>query len=259
MKTLSTLFEQNENFYISSFGYENISKNAHWGKGRRDIYILHYILEGEGYFNKHIVKSGEGFLILPKELHEYHSSSNNPWKYFWVTFGGNTIPSICKKYIKTNEHNIFQFDFKTKLLNLCDNMFSAEGSLSEAEALTYFFSLLTYHEKKKNITGNHYVEEAKKYMNVNFYRSLSIKEVAGFVAINDRYLYNLFVKYENVSPKKYLNHLRLERAKSMLKHTDARISEIAVSNGFQDVLSFSRFFSKNTGLSPTAFREMDNT
>ncbi|MBR6729040.1 MAG: AraC family transcriptional regulator [Clostridia bacterium] len=255
MKILSTCFEPNDTFYISSFGYENISENARWGKGRRDIYILHYVLEGEGYFNEHRVKSGEGFFISPKELHEYHSSLEKPWKYFWVTFGGNAGASICGKYIETNKENIFQFDFKTKLLNLCDSIFSVEGSLSEAKAVSYFFSLLSYHEKKNSIAGNRYVEDAKKYMNVNFYRNVSITEVADALGINDRYLYNLFIKYENISPKQYLSALKLSRAKSMLKNTESPISEIAISSGFQDVLSFSRFFSKNVGLSPTAYRK----
>lgn len=258
MKMLSVSFEQNDIFYISSFGYENISENAHWGKGWRDTYILHYVLEGEGFFNAHKVKSGEGFLISPKQVHEYHSSSNRPWKYFWVTFNGNAVSSICRKYIKNNKDNIFQFDFKLKLLNLCNSIFSANGSLSETESLSFFFKLLSYHENENNITGNYYVEEAKKYMNINFYRNISITEVADAIRINDRYLYNLFIKYENISPKKYLRDLRLNRAKYMLENTNLSITEIAISTGFQDVLYFSRFFSKSIGISPTQYRKSVN-
>lgn len=148
MKTISALFDQNDAFYISSYGYEEISENAHWGKGIRDTFILHYILEGEGFFNDQKVNNGSGFLILPKTLHEYHSSINNPWKYFWVIFGGDTASSICEKYIHTDKNNIFVFDFKTNLLNLCDSIFSETGILSEVKALSYFFTLLSYHEKK---------------------------------------------------------------------------------------------------------------
>ena len=258
METLSVSFEQNDIFYISSFGYENISENAHWGKGWRDTYILHYVLEGEGFFNAHTVKSGEGFLISPKQLYEYHSSSTSPWKYFWVTFNGNVVSSICRKYIKNNKDNIFQFDFKPKLLNLCDSIFSVSGPLSETKALSFFFKLLSYHENENNLTGNHYVEEAKKFMNINFYRNISITEVADAIRINDRYLYNLFIKYENISPKKYLRDIRLNRAKYMLENTNFSITEIAVSTGFQDVLYFSRFFSKSIGISPTLYRKSVN-
>ncbi len=259
MKVVSTLFELNDTFYISSFGYESISKNAHWGKGRRENYFLHYVLEGEGYFNDHKVKSGEGFLITPSQLHEYHSSSNKPWKYFFVMFNGADIPLLCKKHIETNKHNIFKYDFKPKLLDLCDSIFAAEGPLSELEALSFFFQLFSFHEKKNNITGNRYVKEAKKYMNINFYRNVSITEVSDAIGVDDRYLYNLFIKHENMSPKKYLTNLKLNRAKHMLKNTNSPISEIAISTGFQDALSFSRFFSKNIGYSPSMYRKINNT
>lgn len=254
MKILSTLFTKNEAFYITSYGYEDISKNAHWGKGRRDTYILHYVLDGEGFFNGHIVKSGEGFLITPKMLHEYHSSQSKPWKYFWITFKGDAAPFIYEKYINISKNNIFEYNFQRKLMNLLSQMFSVSGTLSEAKALSYFFMLLSYHEKKSSINANHYVEEAKKYMNIHFCRDITVTEVAASICINDRYLYNLFVKYENTSPKKYLSNLRLSHAKSMLANTDSPVSEIAVSCGFSDVLSFSRYFSKKTGLSPTAYR-----
>lgn len=114
---------------------------------------------------------------------------------------------------------------------------------------------MSFHETTAPTTANRYVEEAKRYIDTNFYREITVTEIADSVGINDRYLYNLFMKYENLSPKKYLNSIRLNRAKYMLKNTDAAISEIAVSIGFSDVLTFSRFFSKNIRLSPTEYRK----
>ncbi len=250
----STLFEQNETFYIAAFGYEDVSANAHWGRGRRDFFILHYVLAGEGFFNGNKVSSGKGFFIYPGQLHEYHSSENAPWKYLWVIFGGSIAADICKKYIKTDPNGIFEFDFRMDVRNLRDSMFSEMSPLPESKALSYFFGLLSFHERKSVITGNRYVDAAKKYMNMHFYRNITVAEVASSIGINDRYLYNLFVTYEHISPKKYLSRLRLNSAKSMLANTDATISEIAVSSGFPDVLTFSRFFSKNMKLSPTAYR-----
>lgn len=257
MKIVQTLFRGNEQLYISFYGFEDISKNAHWGKGTRDTFIIHYVLSGEGYFNGHRVKSGEGFIITPGVSHEYHSSKTNPWKYFWVTFNGNFAQDICKKYIPSGEHNIFEYNFSGKLVNLCENIFSEEGALTEAKALSYFYTLLSFHEKKQNATGNRYVSAAKNYMNIHFYRNITIAEVASAISISDRYLYNLFIKHENISPKNYLSNLKLKHAKSMLINTNSPISEIAVSCGFSDVLAFSRYFSKKTGHSPTAYRNSE--
>ena len=115
---------------------------------------------------------------------------------------------------------------------------------------------MSYHEKGEKISPNRYVSEAKKYMEENLYRSLTVKEVSDRLFISDRYLYNLFVLHEKISPKKYLNDLRIKKAKALLKQKKATVTEVAVSVGFSDVLTFSRFFKTHTGKSPTEYTKL---
>ena len=116
--------------------------------------------------------------------------------------------------------------------------------------------IMSSHEQQEKADGNKYIIEAKKYMQQNYYRSVSICEVAEMLHISDRYLYNLFIKYEKVSPKKHLNDLRLNRARELLKNHNMSVTEIATSVGFDDVLVFSKFFKKNMCISPTKYRKM---
>lgn len=254
MKMILTLHSKKDRLCIQSYGYEDIAKNAHWGRGCRDIYILHYVLSGEGYFNGQKVKAGQGFLITPQLLHEYHSSEDKPWRYFWVTFEGDLAEEICKNHINTDKNGIFDFNFKSELLSLSDSILAEVNPISGARALGYFFMLMSYHEEKTEFCGNYYVQKAEKYMKENFYRRLTVTEIADNLGINDRYLYNLFVKHRGVSPKKHLNTLKLNRAIQMLKTDRYSISEIAVSCGFDDVFSFSKFFSRHIGMSPTDYK-----
>ena len=239
---------------VKMFGYEEISENAHWGRCRRSSYLIHYVLSGEGYFDSHPVKSGEGFLITTDTLHEYHSSEHNPWQYFWVSFSGPEAASVCEKYIQTDEHGIFSFGaFEQILRDLSKHIMLHSGQLTEARALGYFYLLMSCHENTC-LTGNRYVEQAEKYMNANLHRRFTVTEIASAVGINDRYLYNLFIKHRGVSPKQYLGALKLSRGKDLLKNTDDSITEIAISAGFSDVLAFSRFFKTAEGVSPSAYR-----
>jgi len=255
MKLITSAFQADAPFFIHSYGMEEISKKARWGRGCRNFCILHYVLSGEGFFNGHRVREGEGFFICPESVHEYHSSDERPWRYCWVTFGGTEAEALCKEHIRWDANGIFRFDFQAKLLRLFEIILSEPSRITSTRALGYFFLLLSFHEKRVEESGNQYVREAKRYMMLHSYRSLSVREVADAMGISDRYLYNLFIKHEGLAPKKYLNRIRLESAQTMLVHTDYSISEIAVSNGFPDVLSFSRFFSRETGISPTAYRE----
>ncbi len=254
MKFMLAERDDGENFCVLNFGYEDESENARWDKGLRNMYIIHYVLSGEGFFNSVRVKSGEGFLVSFGDRCEYHSSPDAPWKYFWIAFGGCDAKNIAKKYVAPNEFGVFEFNLSSDFLALIDNLFSEEAPINARKALGYFYFFTTYNGKSKREYKNAYVEDAKKYMSLNFSRSISITELASVIGINDRYLYNLFVKHEGVSPKRYLSELRLSRAELMLKSTRLSISEIAELCGFPDVLSFSRFFSKNKSTSPTKFR-----
>ena len=256
MKNILAEYNEADSLYITSYGIEDISENAHWGKGSRNAYILHYVLGGEGYYNGVRVKEGQGFFIKPGTVHEYMSSKKKPWKYFWIIFNGEDSASVCNEYIQANRHGIFEYDFANELKNFAGRFFATYKTMSRARAKGVFWMLMSYHEKEEKLGANKYVVEAKKYMEQNCHRPVSIYEVSDMLHISDRYMYNLFIKYEGISPKKYLNNLKLQRACNMLKTGSMSVTEIAVSVGFEDVLTFSRFFKKNMNVSPSEFRKM---
>jgi YesN/AraC family two-component response regulator len=61
------------------------------------------------------------------------------------------------------------------------------------------------------------------------------------------------------SPIEYLTHLRIDRAKELLAHSDIRIKEVSQSVGYEDELYFSRIFKKIAGVSPTQFSDDQKT
>lgn len=255
MKMRSVLQGDSLLLKICHFGYENIGNDAKWGRGSRNVYILHYVLEGSGFFNDFSVKNGQGFLIRPMQSVEYHFDEIDPWKYFWVVFEGEYADQICQKYIKTDTHGIFTYGFCQNLIFQIGKIFSEKFPLGEAEAMSLFFYLLSMHKVSLPRSDNHYVTEAQNYIHLNFHRPLTVKEIAASQNIADRYLYNLFIKYQGVSPKQYLNKVKLQNALELLRKSDCTITEVAISVGFDDVLQFSRFFARQMGISPSAYRK----
>ena len=55
---------------------------------------------------------------------------------------------------------------------------------------------------------------------------------------------------------KYMNMLKLEKAKSLLENTDAPINEVMADAGYYDAAYFSKLFKSATGCSPKKFREI---
>lgn len=254
MHTWHTTVEPNDNLQILQLGYEPIGKKAKWGPGRRNFYIIHYVLEGKGYFNGAPVEKGQGFLMQPMMSVEYHPDPEKPWNYFWICFAGPTARSLCDTYIHTDENGIFSYDFSPVITKIIRDLSQREQNLGQMYALSVFYSIISNHETPKTRRNRH-VEAAVSFINMNFHRPLTVDEVAFACAVDDRYLYNLFVKHLGVSPKQYLNKLRLDTAKQLLSGSDCTVTEAAFSVGYDDVLVFSRFFAKHTGMSPTAYRK----
>ena len=63
-----------------------------------------------------------------------------------------------------------------------------------------------------------------------------------------------FKSHAGVTPHDYIMNLRLNRAKNLLSNEGMAINEISRAVGFRDQRYFSRWFSKSTGVSPSAYR-----
>lgn len=74
------------------------------------------------------------------------------------------------------------------------------------------------------------------------------------LGVSRRQVERLFEKHVGVSPKQYLNGLRLERARGLLSETDMSVSEVAYACGFQTVNTFSKAFRQRYGAPPVVAR-----
>ena len=96
-------------------------------------------------------------------------------------------------------------------------------------------------------------EDMDMLMNCN--KKISIREVSESLNITRCYLRDLFIKYEGIPPKVYLNEVKLSCAKELLMNPEFSVSLVAKSTGFDDVIAFSRFFKQHTGVSPSEYRK----
>jgi AraC family L-rhamnose operon regulatory protein RhaS len=72
--------------------------------------------------------------------------------------------------------------------------------------------------------------------------------------LTPRTLHRQFVSQTGQTPQKYLNNLRLNRAKCLLKISDRSLTDIAFFCGFGDSNNFSTLFKKAFGISPSQMR-----
>jgi AraC family transcriptional activator of pobA len=86
----------------------------------------------------------------------------------------------------------------------------------------------------------------------------SLDEVAKFTGYSRIYLSALFKKHTQMNLKQFVDNERAVIAKRKMLYSNLNITQVAESMGFSDVFSFSKFFKRVTGLSPTHFLESYN-
>ncbi|MEM9326872.1 MAG: AraC family transcriptional regulator [Bacteroidota bacterium] len=88
----------------------------------------------------------------------------------------------------------------------------------------------------------------------NLYANLSLEELATLCHLSLSSFKRKFTEVFGESPKKYIVKKKVEKAASLLKGEDRRVSEIAYQVGFDSLATFNRNFSSIIGQSPSDYR-----
>lgn len=78
---------------------------------------------------------------------------------------------------------------------------------------------------------------------------------AGKVNLSVNYFGDLIKQYTGSSPQEHIHRHIIHLAKAELRNSQRSVSEIAYGLGFEYPTYFTRFFRKETGITPTVFRE----
>jgi AraC-like DNA-binding protein/ligand-binding sensor protein len=98
------------------------------------------------------------------------------------------------------------------------------------------------------------LRKAENYIQENFTKKISLKEIADIAGFSPPYFSSIFKEEMGENPSKYLNRLRVEKASRLLLETDMSLSEIASCCCFEDQSWFSKIFKTYTGISPGKYR-----
>ncbi len=83
----------------------------------------------------------------------------------------------------------------------------------------------------------------------------TVAEYAEMLYKSPKTLSNVFSKMGSRTPLQLINDRKLLEARRLLRYTDRQVQEIAYEIGYKDVQTFSRFFKRNEGMSPSDYRE----
>ena len=117
--------------------------------------------------------------------------------------------------------------------SLCESIRQNKSDLGKSQAM----------DEITDYIQNHYMDP-----------DISLTSVADLFHVSESYLSFTFKAQKGINFFTYLEDLRIAHAKSLLRHTNLKISEIAEQSGYASANSFCRAFKRKTGISASSYR-----
>ncbi|CAM4210552.1 AraC-like DNA-binding protein [Paenibacillus endophyticus] len=227
---------------------------------------LYYICEGEGWIRignvDYYPKPGQLFLTPAHTRISFSARNNRPYLKYWCHFS-----------ILAGPFDLFQWIGVPLCLDIDDH--------SRMTAL--FQELIAWHEQPTIVARlrekailleivSRYLESVpiqvlqhrseemsrlniiQQFVDSRLHLNISIDQMAEALHLHPNYFSAYFKKHFGIPPLKYVNRKRTERAKLLLTTTSLSVKDIADQCGFKETNHFTKFFRKETSLSPTEYR-----
>ncbi|KIL36809.1 AraC family transcriptional regulator [Gordoniibacillus kamchatkensis] len=250
-------------------GNEQTGPTHQVGPQVRDYHLVHYVVSGRGRFRcmgrDYELGPGELFFIFPGELVYYESDADDPWRYRWIGFRGENADRLLAM-VDLSPHRptlravsgrrnaaLFHTVERTLLLGDPGCDLRAEGYMRLLLGDWAQSRMSVPASKQAEHPARHHVEQAIRWLNLQYSKPISIEEMAHTFGYHRTYLSKIFKQFTGLPPMGYLLKVRMERARQLLQEP-LTIEQVASSVGYPDALYFSKQFKKWYGCTPSEFR-----
>lgn len=219
---------------------------------------LLYVLEGcvsltvDGV--AHTLKAGEIAILFPYLTHSYESAPEAKAILMMFDPSITSFESTLMKYKPTcfyREDSSLRPLLERAVIVYQQRQYkTASGYLNAA--LGELLELLELEERDS--ADRNVVVRLLSYCEENFTQPITVASVAQALYISPSYVSKIFSQKLRYSFREYINALRIQKAKFLLRETDKQMLQIMAECGFRNQSSFNRVFRENGGISPKAYR-----
>lgn len=277
MKAFHEVRTYPEDFKVWYSAYEDISFLSHWHK---EIELI-YVRAGQAKIcvTDHSFLAREGDLVICDSGDIHYSDSYNMENVLeFVIFDSSVITGMYEPACFISPFVKKETLQKYGILEIVDELF-VDLSRELKNRDKYYKEIITaqirhvWYLLKRNIPrGNankpslsrrmeqlNDFQQLLSYMEENFTEDISLADAAKKVGFSESHFCKTFKKMTGINFVTYLNMLRVEKAAERLKNTTDKVTDIALSCGFDNVRTFNRVFKEITGVTPSAFARGTDT
>lgn len=194
-----------------------------------------------------------------------HCTSDDLWKLRWVHFNAHNMDAVYEKYSARGGKPCFCTHNDSQYTALLSHLFEVASSTSYVRDMKIhekLSGLLVLLMEETQVAGNGAqsakspeLQQIKEYLDENYTQKITLDDLSAKFYINKYYLLELFKQHYGMGVNEYMIHMRITKAKRLLRFTDKTVEEIAFDCGMNSLHYFSRIFKKIEGISPSEYRK----
>lgn len=227
-------------------------------------FILFFLITGSASFSTdyqtYDLKKGDVFFVFPKKRYKRHDFKNAKFIYISFSVGESKsiLESIGIEYTNPCRYGLEkQIKFARKEFNR-----SKENNAPELIPKGLLYYLLSFFGTTNYETDNKHKEnvmnEVLKYIDTNYSEKITLISLSRQFYISYNYLSIMFKQTYGVNFSKYLENVRMMKAKQLLKDKNKNITDVCFSVGYNDIRYFDRVFKNFSGMTPKEYRKSIN-
>ncbi len=213
---------------------------------------LDYTINGE----KINVSAGEALCLPVGTLRErpYQNTSAKYYSFLLRNVNENDISSIPLKFAYSHSNEIPNCLYAIEKAYIARYYSSSPSHPRDRKCVILTELLLNLCANVSEYSSkNPYIDRITEYIRDNYKSKLSIELISQHVHLNPSYCATLFKEETGETIGTFIKKYRLELAKDELER-GSTVKVAAESVGFSDQYNFSKWFSKNVGISPSEYR-----
>ncbi len=146
-------------------------------------------------------------------------------------------------------------EFQRVMTDLVAKMEAREAGADNADAVNWGGLTDSAIQEYGRVENERNVElEVKKYIREHMMDNITVSDIAKELHFNPQYLMRAFKTKTGCSIMEYITQTRMGTAQKILGETNLPIKEVANMVGYSDYAYFTRVFRKETGKSPSQYR-----
>lgn len=269
MERLKIINEQNLKYIkIYDCNMEQVEKGRVYGPTIRNHHLIHYVISGKGRVNVYgsscECTGGTLIWIPPYTPVSYISDEQEPWYYAWIAITGGESGLLHQEldFIITNPTKQLKQGLLDPYFKDMVRHYIQGDAVSRVKTLSTFYRMLSVLPREKTAEqGREHVKDTEVLMQAleiignEYWTTLRIDDMAHRLGVSRSYLYEIFKKDLNMSPKEYLMSYRMSVGFGLLNPGNVSVRQVADAVGMLSAEAFSKAFKKKYGISPTEHME----